>query len=78
MRTLEDLHIKVTYTVKLSDLEVSDEVFNELLQLYYQNDSIDGFDDTRHPKAIQWLNKNIEEQDAYELNYEIELINEEE
>ena len=77
MKKLEDLHIKVTYTVKLSDLEISYEVFKELLQLYHQNDSIDGFDDTRHPNAIQWLNKNIEEQDAFELNYEIELLNEE-
>ena len=76
MKTLEDLHIKVTYTVKLSDLEVSDEVFKELVDMDNNTSIIDGWEDIAYPNAIQWLNKNIEEQDAYELNYEIELLNE--
>lgn len=80
MKKLEDLQVKVTYVVHLGDLEVpndiSEQAYNELVEMDRTGINICDWGDLKFPNALEWLKKNIEEQDAMELNYEIELLNE--
>lgn len=71
---VKELYVKVTYHVGLSDVEVSNELYEALQQLAdrgkVRGDFVhsDGLLDT----AIEWLEDNIEESDACDWEYEIE------
>lgn len=67
-----DLWVKVTYEVRLGDLEVPQEVFDEINQSIEESRDIDtmsGLD--RYPKASEWLTDNISERDCMEWKAEI-------
>lgn len=69
---IEDLWVKVTYEVRLGDLEMPQEVFDEITQANNECRDIDtmsGVD--RYPNASEWLTENITERDCMEWKAEI-------
>lgn len=77
MKVIKDLTIAVTYTVGLSDVEVSDEVYEALSSCYDEGGEVlpDSFD--KHEQiASEWLSGNIHEEDAMAWEYEIVDLNE--
>ena len=73
MRTIKDLTVKVTYTVGLGDVEVSDEVFEQLEQMADHGFSICDSEINKFPEAFNWLSDNISEEDALYWEYEVEI-----
>jgi len=72
MKFIKDLSVKVTYTVGLGNLEVSEKVFKELNKIE-KNGSIDGTG-MDYPEAVEWLRNNIRERDCHDIEYTVELI----
>ncbi|WP_051617622.1 hypothetical protein [Prevotella sp. HUN102] len=73
---IEDLYVKVTYHVGLSDVEVSNQLY-EALQHLADHGKVRGdlvHSDKQLDTAIEWLEDNIEESDACDWEYEIENI----
>lgn len=70
---VKNLDVKVTYRVGLSDVEVSDELYEALQHLGdYGEISCDLIDaDEQIEMAFEWLEDNIRETDAYDMEYEI-------
>ena len=69
---IEDLWVKVTYEVRLGDLEMPQDAFDEINQAIEDNRDIDamsGID--RYQKASEWLTENITERDCMEWKAEI-------
>lgn len=71
MKVIKDLTVKVTYTVGLGDVEVSDEVFEQLEQMADYGFSVGIGDSEKYEKAFEWLMNNIREDDAMEWEYEV-------
>lgn len=69
MKTIKNLSVKVTYSVQLTDVEVSDEIYQQL----YDNSEI-YCDDIGCGEAIDWLKNNIEEGESTDWCYEIDDI----
>jgi hypothetical protein len=70
---ITDLWVKITYEVRLSNLEMPQEVFDEITKANEQCRDIDtmsGFNDD-YPNASEWLTDNIEERDCMEWKAEI-------
>jgi hypothetical protein len=42
MKKIKNITVKVTYEVSLSNIEVKDEVYNDLLECYETGEDIDG------------------------------------
>ena len=69
---VNDLWVKVTYEVRLGDLEIPQEVFDEINKSIEDNidiDTMSGLD--RYPQASEWLTENIQERDCMEWKAEI-------
>ncbi len=70
---VKDLYVKVTYYVGLSDVEVSEELYEALQHMAECGEincnlvTLDKQIDT----AIEWLGDNIQETDAHNWEYEI-------
>ena len=73
MRTIKNLYVKVTYTVGLEDVEVSDEVFEQLEQMADYGFSVEDCESSKYPEAFDWLAYNIRENDAMDWAYEVEI-----
>ena len=71
MKVIKDLTVKVTYTVGLGDVEVSDEVFEQLNKMAIYGISVGIGDSEKYEKAFEWLMNNIREEDAMEWEYEV-------
>lgn len=80
MKTIKDLTVKVTYTVGLSDVEVSDEVYESMTAAYDKGGEVPSPDECylngkqELSLASHWLTDNIQESDAMYWVYEIEDI----
>lgn len=76
MKTIKDLTIKVTYTVGLSNVQVSDEVYEALGNCYDNGGEVtlNGFDGEANV-ASEWLSDHIHEADAMDWEYDIEDFN---
>lgn len=74
MKKINELTVKVTYTVSLSDVEVSEDVYKSLDSLADKGDvdfvKINSEDETA--PAFDWLTTHIREADAVDGSYEIE------
>jgi hypothetical protein len=73
MKQIEDLWVKIIYEVRLGDLEMPQEVFDEINQAIDRGRDIDtmsGMDDD-YPNASDWLTENIKENDCMEWKAEI-------
>lgn len=78
MKTIEDLTVKVIYTVVLSYVEVPERVYDALAQCYDEGGVVSQNNMTDEEAiAAEWLNDNIKESDAMEWEYEIHDFNEE-
>ena len=72
MKKVNDLWVKVTYEVRLGDLEMPLEVFDEInhsIEDCRDIDTMSGLD--RYPIASEWLTSNISERDCMEWKAEI-------
>lgn len=73
--TIKDLTVKVTYTVGLSDVEVSEDVYKALDALADRGetnrDLVD--EDEQIGRAFEWLSDHIHESDALDWNYEVDF-----
>lgn len=73
MKTIRNLYVKVTYTVGLGDVEVSDEVFEQLDKMADYGFSVEDCESSKYPEAFDWLSDNIRERDALDWAYEVEI-----
>ena len=73
MRTIKNLYVKVTYTVGLEDVEVSNEVFEQLDKMADYGFSVEDCESSKYPEAFDWLAYNIRERDALDWAYEVEI-----
>jgi hypothetical protein len=70
---ITDLWVKVTYEVRLGDLEMPQEVFDEINEAIDKGRDIDtmlGIDND-YQNASEWLTDNIKEKDCMEWKVEI-------
>lgn len=83
MKKIKELKIKVTYTVRLCDVEVSDEVYEALGECYDKGGDVPMPDEcTLNGQeelacASEWLSDNANESDAMDWEFEIEDFEEE-
>jgi len=73
MKTIKNLYVKVTYTVGLGDVEVSDEVFEQLDKMADYGFTVEDYESSKYPEAFDWLSDNIRERDAMDWAYEVEI-----
>lgn len=73
MKTIKNLYVKVTYTVGLEDVEVSDEVFEQLDKMADYGFYVEDCESSKYPEAFDWLAYNIRERDALDWAYEVEI-----
>ena len=68
---LKKLEVRVEYIVGLGDLEVPKAIGKELKEVFEKGNTVNG-DDLKYTKSLEWLNAKIDNNDAFEWNYEIE------
>ena len=76
MKTIKNLTVKITYTVTLSNVEVSEKEYEALknLEEYGSGDPFKDFNDQPRD-AFKWLKDHIQEDDDYDLKYEFAMGN---
>lgn len=78
MKKIKELKIKVTYTVGLCDVEVSDKVYEALGECYDKGGDVPMPDEcTLNGEkeltcASEWLSDNVNESDAMDWKFEID------
>ena len=76
MKTIKDLTVKVTYTVGLSNVQVSDEVYEALSNCYDKGGEVDPDSfNNEEQTASEGLSDHIHEADAMDWEYDIEDFN---
>jgi hypothetical protein len=71
MMNIKDLNVTVTYTVSLSELEIPENVYNQIIESFDNNDEVSDVD---YPDAYNWLTSNISERDSMDWSVEIDYI----
>jgi hypothetical protein len=71
---IKDIRIVVTYTVALSELEVPENVYEQLVEAYYGNDTIEIDGSPYFADALDWLTTNIRERDSCDWSVEIDEL----
>ena len=74
MKTVKDLTVVVRYRVGLSDIEMPQEVYDQLIEATDNGDVIDSSGMRKHPEAAEWLSENIRERYCMDWECEIEYI----
>ena len=74
-KIIKNIDVTVKYTVGLQEVQVDDDVYEELMNA---SDEMRIVDECKYPKAMNWLNNNIEEGDCGHWECEIEEIEEQE
>ena len=69
MKTIKNLSVKVTYNVQYGNVEVTDDVYEQLME-----NSEFNLDDLTNSAAKEFLRENIEESDALSIIYEVDDI----
>ncbi len=64
-RIVDELEISVTYTVNLSEVEIPEDIYQELLESYEEGEFINE-DISSHSKTADWVKANILMEDRYE------------
>lgn len=77
MTLLKQLSVKVTYTVSLSELEIPERAYNEILEACEKHENIVG-SVPKYCSAAEWLESNINEGQCCHWEYEITEITAEE
>ena len=75
MKTIQNIDVRVTYSVRLSNVEVSDDVYDALINNDGNEFDCNDYNLTEEElKVEEWLIDHIHEQDAYEWSHIIEEI----
>lgn len=77
MKKIEEIQVHCEFWVNLEDVEVSDELYDKIIDAYNKckNLELDNRDkDTAD--VVSWLSGVVKEDDAIDLSYDIELLNE--
>lgn len=75
MKELKQIDVKVSYRVCLHDIKVPNKVLEQLLKIQDKYFEFDPFN-TDYPEAAEWLRNHIDEDDMYNMEYEISDIQE--
>lgn len=67
---IKELSVTVTYTACLGDIDVSEEIYKELIKAFEEGETINS-GEKEYANANDWLADNIQEKDA--MNWEIEI-----
>jgi hypothetical protein len=72
--TIKNLTVKITYTVRLGDVEVSEKEYEALKNLaeFGSGDPFEDFDD-KPRDAFKWLKDHIQEDDDSDLKYKVDV-----
>lgn len=75
MKTIENLTVKMNFSVVLSDVEVSDEVYRGLEKIseLFSVSTEEVIRDEDIIEAFDWLNNNIHSGDALDWEYEVDI-----
>lgn len=75
MKTIENLTVKMKFSVELSDVEVSDEVHRGLEKIseLFSVSTEEVIRDEDIIEAFDWLNNNIHSGDALDWGYEVDI-----
>ena len=73
MKKLKNLEVTVTYTVKLSDIDVTKTNFDSLYESFNRFKKItnNSWNDKIADNAFDWLLENVKQRDAIDLSFEI-------
>ncbi|WP_077417893.1 hypothetical protein [Chryseobacterium sp. JV274] len=74
MSTIKKISVTVTYSVGLGNIKAPQNVINELMKAYDNDDVLDATDTKtihNYSNAIDWLTDNIKERDCYDRNVEM-------
>ena len=77
MKKIKELNVEVTFNVGLCDLEVSDKVYDQLVNAGNRGLSISG-DTSKYSDALDFLADEVSLSDALECKYEVEVDTDEE
>lgn len=69
---VKELNVTVTYRVGLQGLEIPQDVYDELIEAYENNDEINAGSENKYLKASDWLSSNICESDCFDLSTQID------
>lgn len=72
MKKIENMTVTVTYTVGLTGVEVPDNVYDAILE-YDKIDTGTITPDNDYYEALDWLADHVDESNADEVNYEVDL-----
>lgn len=75
MNEIKKISVTVTYSVGLGNIKAPQNVINELMKAYDNDDVLDACDTKtiqNYSNAIDWLSDNIKERDCYD--HSVELI----
>ncbi len=70
MKKIEDLWVKVTYEVKLGDLEMPQDAYHQICEATENGKDIE-MNSLEFPEAESWLSQNIQERDCMDWKAEI-------
>jgi hypothetical protein len=71
---IKDIRFVVTYTVALSELEVPENVYEQLVEAYEENEIIEIDGSSYFADALDWLTTNISESDSCDWSVEIDEL----
>lgn len=76
MKEIKDLQVTVTYKVGLGGLKVTEEVYNQLMEIFEKGQPIDpsGISGIEYPAVSDWIGGNIEERDCFDWEFEIDEL----
>ena len=72
MKKIKELNVEVTFSVGLCDLEVSDKVYDQLVDAGDRGLSISG-DTSKYSDALDFLADEVSLSDALECEYEVDV-----
>lgn len=71
MKTIDNIDVKMTFSVGLGGLEAPQIVIDQLKEIESKGISLREINEHEYPDAFSWLNLTIKANDAYEWEYEI-------
>lgn len=75
MKKINEIQVKMTFTVNICDVKVSKEIYNQLNYICDNCINVNCLDFSHNfEEAKEWLMENISSDDADEASYEVETI----
>ena len=70
---VDSVTIKVSHYVTLEDIDIPEETVKELEKME-DNFGVTDLEFYKYPKAVDFINDNIREEDALDIEYEVEEV----